>query len=83
MHPDLMLDLSRLRVQESLRAAEHHQHRHRQRQRQRQRQRRPRPPSRLRRDIAALLMHLAERLADEPVVNLPRAVGGENARAAR
>lgn len=79
MHPDLMLDLYRLRIQESLRDAEHHH----QRACQRQRQRRPRPPSRLRRDIAALLVHLAERLADEPVVNLPRAVGGENARAAR
>ncbi len=73
MHPDLLFDLHRLRVQDALQAAEGHRHRHR----------RPRPPSRLRRDLAAALIHLADRLAHEPAVNLPRAVGGENARAAR
>ena len=73
MHPDLLFDLHRLRVQQALHDAERHRHRHR----------RPRPPSRLRRDLAALLMYLADRLADEPAMNLPGAVGGENARAAR
>lgn len=76
MHPDVMLDLHRLRVQGSLRDAEHHHH-------HRHRQQRPRPPSRLRRDLAALLVHLAERLADEPAVDLPQVIGGRNAGAAR
>lgn len=75
MHPDLILDLHRLRVQESQHGAAHRLHH--------QRQRRPRSPWRLRRDLAALLVYLADRLADEPAVNLPPAVGGENARAAR
>ncbi len=73
MHPDLLFDLHRLRVHEALHDAEIHRQRHR----------RPRPPSRLRRDLAASLMYLADRLAADPAVSLPRAVDGANPRAAR
>ena len=75
MHPDLMLDLHRLHVQESLSGAEHHRHRHR--------RRRPRSPSRVRRDLAALLVYAAERLVDEPAMHVPRSTGRTSAGAIR
>lgn len=63
MHPDMLLDLADERVREYQALSR----------RRRIHPRRPRPPGPLRRGLAAGLLRLASRLADEPALRYRRA----------
>jgi hypothetical protein len=64
MHPEHLLMVTKMRMQEDRRAAAV----------RRQHPRRPRPPSRVRASVASNLVRLAARVADEPVQQVARRV---------
>lgn len=63
MHPDLLLDHAMRRTDEARARAMHRRRLHR----------RPRPPGALRRALAALLLHLAARVARDTALRYRRA----------